>query len=378
MKTLLLLFLFFILLDAQEKLSDDQKIFILTDYLIKQESKTPKQARNEAVATIFGLPYFKELSYDDHTEMFFGRVASTKGSASKLVNFYMPRKRALAYKKNRGDGSIEVKHSLKDNTLNFTDIELSYAGVNYPMAIKSDTSMTLKLGAYFVAAQDTTLYAERGGVGGSLDLQDIFNLTETTQAFRLEFAYEFNQKHRVETSFYSIQNSNTKSVDTFEFDGNTLSGDVNLQFNTDIYKFTYIYSAYRTNAFELNARIGIHLTQFSTGLFVNTTTNGVTTKNEVVNLNIPAPLPVFGLGFNYNLTPELSLKYHVDYFFVSMGVKGTMIDTQVEFNYMINDYIGLGLGLNSTKTDFNTKIDETTFGLNHNISGAIGSLVFKY
>jgi len=360
------------------EISDDEKINILTDYLVKQENKNVEQARNEAIASVYGKPIFSQLSYDNDTEMFFGRVTSSKGTNSKLVNFYMPRKRAISFKKNRDSASIEVHHIYKDSEVILKDIELSYEGVSYPMAIKKDTSMSLKLGAYFISNQDTEIYAEKNGIGSSIDLQDLFNLKESTQAFRIDFDYAFNQKHKIELSYYAIENSNTRTVDEFKFNGSSISGKIDLGFDTTIYKFTYIYSAYRTNKLELTTRFGIHLTEFSIGLNTVRTVNNVTTSTNAVSLSLPAPLPVFGLGLKYDITDDLSLKYHVDYFYLSIGVDGSMIDNQLELEYMVNDYIGIGIGLNTTKMDFNAKIDKTTFGLGYDISGFIGSVIFRY
>ncbi len=371
-----LLFITLTVLDAD--ISSNEKVLILTDYLIKQENQTPTQARNEAVATVFGKPIFTQLSYDDDTEMFFGRVSSTKTPLSRKINFYMPKRRAHDFMKNKDDAKLEIIHKVKDNEVKISSIDLNYRGIRYPMALKSDTSMNLKIGAYFVAAQDTTISAETKGIGGSIDLQEVFNLQEKTQALRIDFGYEFNQKHKISASYYKIDNSNTRTIAPIEFDGVSIGGDVNLQFNITITKLTYIYSAYRTNKFEFTTRVGLHLTTFDTRLSTVANVNGSTTSSEQINLNLPAPLPVFGLGFDYDISDDLALSYHVDYFNLTTEIQGSMVDTQIELNYMLYDYLGFSLGINTTKMDFSTQVNQTTVALNHDIAGVMASVIFRY
>ena len=375
-----ILSLFFILFSSilLADLSDNEKINILTDYLVKQENKNVREARNEAIATVYGKPVFNQLSYDDNTEMFFGRVKTTKSPLSRRINFYMPKKRAHSFMKNKENARIEVTHKFKNDEVELTDIELNYEGVKYPMTLKTDTTMSLKIGGYFVGQQDTELRAKKNGIGGSIDLQELFDLKENTSGLKIDLGYEFNQKHKLTLSYYRIKNSNTKEIDPIEFAGNTLKGSINLQYNTTIYKFSYIYSAYRTNKFELMTRIGLHVTNFETIFQAEANLNGTTNASKGFSANIPAPLPVFGLGLNYDITDKLSVNYNVDYFYLSTVVKGTMVDTQIELDYMIYEYLGLAIGINSTKLNFRTKVDDVDIGLSHDISGAVASMIFRY
>ena len=115
MKHLLLLLVLLSHNSLLAQTSDKEKVLIITDYLIKNEKKSAKQARNEALATVYGKPQFKDLTYDISSEMYFATVKTSKGDFSKKVSFYMPKDRAYSFSKNSDEGTLLLAHKLKDN-----------------------------------------------------------------------------------------------------------------------------------------------------------------------------------------------------------------------------------------------------------------------
>ena len=364
------------------EMSDEDKILVLTEYLVNKEGRDTISARNEAIATIYGKPKFKNLVYDDASEMFFAQVVSQNGSFSRDVNFFMPRKRALAFKKDLEAGKIEVEHAFDDNEIVIKGIELSYNNVEYPLNIKESTSITLKAGAYFVIRQDTEVQAQKSGIGGIINLQDALGMQTTNQAMRLEASYKFNDKHKVAFSYHSLSNSNTAiNNQPIEYNGEIIDAGstINVHFDTDIYKVNYIYSAYQTNKLNFSFRVGLHTTGVSTGLDTTVKINEEETSltNEAVSLT--APLPVLGIGLSYNIISNVSINYEIDYFFISYeDISGNMVDTMLALEYQYNRYLGLGIGINSTNMFFKAKTKDTDFQLRNNVSGILTYLTFSY
>jgi len=402
--TLLLIFT----LPLSAEISDEDKVYILTDYLVKEKSKgidealkvlTPaspeykalqkkKQsitvtARNEAIATVYGKPVFENLVYDDDSEMFFGRIVSSKGNFVRDVDFYMPKKRARAFKKKVDAGRIEIEHVFDGNRLEFKDIELEYAGVSYPLHVVYPNSFVLKLGGYFIGTQDTELYTKKNGIGATLNLQELFDMEERISVARVGVSYRFNPKHRIEASWYRINSSSSKQVDTsFDYDGETYAAGayVNIFLNTDIYKINYVYSAYRTSKLELSFRVGLHITGIKTGLEAGYNLGTVNESYSGDSLSLTAPLPVVGLGLGYEVTSNLFLNYQIDYFALSYdnSVSGSMTDSLLSLDYQFNRYIGVGGGVNRTAMRFKGEVQESTVGLNDEVVGLVGYLVFSY
>lgn len=375
----LLLVLLSTALNAQ---SDKQKILILTDYLMKNESKTLEQARNEAIASVYGKPIFKDLVYYENSETFFAKIVSEKGSFSRDVNFYMPFKRAVNFKKDLETGRIEVTHAFDNNKIIIKDIELNYEDISYPINASDTNSFTLKIGEYIVDSQETELFVDRYGVSAGVNLQEILAMPEKTKIFRLDAVYKFNAKHRLEFSYYSIENTSFENVQK-EFTWGSLKikpgAELHTYFNTDIYKLNYSYSFYKTNKIDLSFRVGIHLTSIDTGFYGMATISGSKKYTEAESINIAAPLPIIGLGLSYELMPRLKFNYTFDYFFLTVqDLKGNMIDSLLSIEYKLNRYIGVGAGYNNSDMYFDTDTDGMNFKIDHKVSGALVYLILSY
>ncbi len=235
----------------------------------------------------------------------------------------------------------------------------------------------LRLGGYMLADQNTEVKVSKDGAGVGINLQDLFKMESTTQVFRLDGYYRFTPKHAVEFSWYSINNSSKTDADVkFEWgDKNiTASGALNTFFNTDIYKVNYLYSFYHTEEVELALAAGLHITTLDVG-FSGSYSFGENEKGNGDSAKVTAPLPVVGFRLNYNILPELSVKYAIDYFFITFdGTTGSMSDSLLTVDYRITRYFGMGIGLNSTRMRLKTDVaDDALLNLSHDV---IGGLVY--
>jgi len=364
------------------EINDRDKILVLTDYLVEKEGRDIVEARNEAIATIYGEPQFEDLVYDDESEMFFARVVSQKGNFSKEVNFYMPRQRAINFKENLNDGLIKIEHAFDNNEIVIREVELSYKGVEYPLSVYDPSTITLKVGAYFVTSQNTEILAKKNGVGAAVNLQDMLGMKTDTEVLRVNALYKFNARHKVEFSYYNLENSAHKETQkAFDYNGQTIAAGASLDstFQTEIYKLNYIYSAYQTNKLNLSFRAGLHITGISTSIKGEFGLDQDTETIQDSSVSVTAPLPVAGLGLEYKISNEFSLNYTIDYFFVSYeDVTGSMTDTLLSLDYKYNHYIGLGVGFNSTKTRVEAQSGKSSFNVRHEVYGALAYLIFNY
>jgi len=403
-----IIIMMFLFSNVYAEITDEDKVKILTNYLVQERSQgidaelstlthaSPEYkalkkkkasitmaARNEAVATVYGKPKFESLVYDDGSEMFFGRIVSTNGNFEREVNFYMPKKRARAFKKKLDKGRIEIEHAFENSELVFKEIELSYRGVEYPLHVQTSNTFTLKLGGYFIGVQDTELSTTKNGIGATLNLQDLFDMKEKVSVARMNMMYKFNPKHRIEASWYALKSTSSNNVSTdFIFDGKEYqaSADISFYMNIDTYKINYVYAAYQTNKLELSFRVGLHITSLSTGLTAGYNVGDVSQRFDSDSLSITAPLPVIGLGLNYEIIPALSLTYTIDYFAISYDstVSGSMVDSLLSLDYQFNRYIGIGGGVNTTNMRFSGKTEGTELKYNDEVAGLIGYVILSY
>jgi len=362
---------------------DSQKVSILAKYLMQDENLSSAEARSQALSSVYGKPELKDLKYDSSSEMFFGRLVSENRDLEKDINFYMPRKRALEFEKDISQGVIEIEHSFKNNRVKFEDVQLEYKGIKYPLATQNANSVSLKLGAYFLSDQNTELLLKKDGVGAILNLQDFFNLEKQTNVLRIEAAYKFSADHKMELSWYKVNNRSYQTVDkSFEYNGHIIEAgsSVDMRYDTEIYKLMYAYSAYQTNKLNLMFRAGLHVTSISTRLAASISTNLVEDSLSTDSLRITKPLPVFGFGLEYKILSDLYFNYNVDYFLLSYdnALEGALVDTLLSVEYKYNRYVGVGVGLNATKSRLHVQQESTLFETRNEVMGALAYLIFSY
>jgi hypothetical protein len=231
----------------------------------------------------------------------------------------------------------------------------------------------LRLGGYFVADQDTDIRLSHSGVGVTMNLQDTFEMDTQGQVFRLDGYYRFSPKHSIEVAWYAIHNSSSTTKD-FVWDDLNISnkGHLNTFFNTDIYKVNYVYSFYHSDQVELGLAAGLHITKIDIGFDGSYKSDGVDT-NSKEEVGVTAPLPIVGVRLNYKILPTLSVKYSVDYFFITFeGAAGSMSDAMLTLDYRVFDNFGLGIGYNSTRMRFKADVgDKGELKLNHDVSGGL-------
>ena len=240
--------------------------------------------------------------------------------------------------------------------------------------------LQLRLGAYILADQSTDVKLSRQGLGATINLQDIFEMEETAQVLRFDGYYRFTPKHAVEFSWYRIHNSSYTDRNFQWADQNiSINGELKTFFNTDIYKVNYLYSFYHTEKVELALAAGVHITAIDVGFSGNyTSSNNSTNSDEDAQLT--APLPVVGFRLQYNILPKLSVKYAVDYFFITFdGIKGSLNDSLLTVDYRVTRHFGMGVGLNTTRMRLEADIgDKSMLHINHDIVGGLVYATFNY
>lgn len=250
----------------------------------------------------------------------------------------------------------------------------------------------LRLGGYLVGSQNSEIRADSNninGIGTVLNLQDLFNMDEAQQVFRIEGRYRFNEHHSIEAAWYSINsNGNNQADQNFSIpDGNGGQTEINAgarissYLNTDIYKVNYLYSFYHTDEVELSIGAGLHIMQIGFGLdgTYNTGSGDQDIGDNSGSIATTAPLPVVSFRLEYMPMEDLYVNYNSDVFFVSFdGVSGTFTDTTLTAEYYFTKHFGLGGGVNTTRMNLSIPDDNVDWKMSHNVLGAIAYLSVKY
>jgi len=236
--------------------------------------------------------------------------------------------------------------------------------------------MQLRVGGYFLADQSTDLLVRSHGLGATINVQDLFNMKEQNQVFRLNGFYRFTPKHSIEFSWYSINNSSaTNEGLEFEWGDMNISakGSLDTHLNTDIYKINYVYSFYHSPELEAGIDIGLHITKMDIGFSGSYSVDGNISDATAESVKTTAPLPVIGFRFKYNITPALSVLYATDFFFITYEqISGAMTDTLVSLDYRFTDHLGAGIGFNSTRMRLlDEREDDQSIYIQHDVAGGL-------
>jgi hypothetical protein len=242
-------------------------------------------------------------------------------------------------------------------------------------------TLKLQLGGYLLSKNSTTISAENRYFATDINLEDDLGMETKTNTFRASGYYRFNDRHKVEFSYYALDTSSTNTiVRDLYWDGKLYKAGATLdsQLDIDIYKLSYAYSFYHSESLELAGSIGLHVMDIETGLKGSAFILGQIGTYGDGTVNFLAPLPVVGFRIDYAITPRLHINGLVDYFGITIDqFSGDFTDVVLSVEYRVLDNVGIGAGFNYTNLNI-TVDDDTKYKLKQEIAGALVYLTFNY
>ena len=184
------------------------------------------------------------------------------------------------------------------------------------------------------------------GVGTTVDFTNTLGGDTSTDAFRVDGLYRFNDRHAVGFSWYRVGLSGEKSLNqeilindqTIGAGATTQTG---LSFNT--YRLLYNYSFYRNDKVELGLSPGLYVMKTNFNFAGQGSINGTTGSGTVVNEQVTLPLPSIGFIANYNITPKLQAQTRFDFFYLSIGqYTGSMFEFYAGLEYRLHQHFAMG------------------------------------
>ena len=184
------------------------------------------------------------------------------------------------------------------------------------------------------------------GPGMVLSLEDNLGFNSRPWLFRVEGVANFTKRSGVAVTFVNMNRKNEWTVDrditifdtTFH-----VGADLDIFFNTTLIAASYKYAIFAKPTWEAGLSVGIRYLQIKTG--VELKSQGITEYAESVN--IPAPVPVFGVFGSAFMSDRFRMRYNFDYFTISVkGTKGGVIDNRFGLEYYIIKNLGIGAAVN--------------------------------
>lgn len=198
------------------------------------------------------------------------------------------------------------------------------------------------------------------GVGTNVDFTQTLGGNSSTDAFRIDTLYRFNERHALGFSWYRVGLSGEKSLnETIQIKDQIIAAgaftQTSLSFNT--YRLLYNYSFYRNEKVELGVSPGLYMmkTNFNfVGQGTVTLPGGTPTSGSavIVSEQLTVPLPSIGLVVNYNITPKLQFLSRYDFFYLSIGAySGSMFELYTGLEYRIVQHFALGAAYDRLQAD---------------------------
>lgn len=213
---------------------------------------------------------------------------------------------------------------------------------------EDDDKLSLNLGLFVTDRDSETRIDARAGIpdGTEVDLEGELGLDTSDSVFRLDGAYRFNERHRIDFSWFDLSRTGSKTIER-EIDWNEttfpISAMIDSNFDLGIYKLAYTWSAWRQEKGFLGITAGLYVADIQTSLSAR-----LIDAREVAAFT--APLPVFGLRGEYQLSENWTFRGSGEFFFFEYGdFDGSLYDLYVGADYQLFDSMAIGVGANSVR-----------------------------
>ncbi|MGH7216912.1 MAG: hypothetical protein ACREIG_06725 [Nitrospiraceae bacterium] len=184
------------------------------------------------------------------------------------------------------------------------------------------------------------------GIGTSVDFTNTLGGDTSTDAFRVDGLYRFNDRHAVGFSWYRVGLSGEKSLNQdIQINDQTINAGASTQtgLSLNTYRLLYNYSFYRNDKVELGLSPGLYVIKTNFNFAGQGTINGASGGATVINEQVSLPLPSIGFIANYNITPKLQFQSRYDFFYLSIGqYTGSMFEFYAGLEYRLFQHFAMG------------------------------------
>ncbi|HKE96311.1 MAG TPA: hypothetical protein VKB34_18520 [Povalibacter sp.] len=229
-----------------------------------------------------------------------------------------------------------------------------------PAALAADDPMSHK---YFVMVGgfwpdvDTTVRVDGNGgrIGTKLDFESDLGLDDRDALFTAGAGWRIAERHYLDLLYFKLARSGDHTIDidiNFRDQTFTRQSDLNSFFNTEVYRISYGYAFIQNDKHLLLGQVGAHWTKVSAGVRLegNREVSGDASSS--------VPLPVFGLAYDYMITPKLRLDLRAQIFRLSFeGIDGSIDNLSASLAYGFTPSLGAFLGYNYYSIDVDADRD---------------------
>lgn len=192
----------------------------------------------------------------------------------------------------------------------------SAAQSNDPVSTLWDSTYQLRVGVFFPDLDSSIrIDSDLGRIGDGLDFERDLGMSESKTTLYGGASWRFATKHVLEWEFFDLGRDGLTTVEKSWDVGDTTilaNGQIASTFNVRINRFTYKYRFFENSRTSMNFMAGLHGMRVNANLALsgNLIVDGepvfVLPDEPIAEVDkTKLPLPHFGLGINYALTPQI-------------------------------------------------------------------------
>ena len=207
-------------------------------------------------------------------------------------------------------------------------------------------------------------------LGTSIDLEHDLGLS-SRNSFRLDGYWRFATRHKIRIEYFENTRSAGKNIDREIDIGDTtfpIDTQLNASFKSVVLEGAYEYAFLRSETYELAGSIGLHDMYFKLAASAVGSTTNVSASAKA---NANGPIPVIGLHWLWQFTPEWNLDVLAELFGLKVNpYDGTLQNYNVSVAWVPTKHWGAGIGWN--EFIFHAGVDADSF--HGNMSWKYGGL----
>ncbi len=214
----------------------------------------------------------------------------------------------------------------------------------------------IRLGAYYVDRADTDfLILSSTGTGAGVSFEKNLGGDTTDSVARIDGYYRFNDRHRLEFGSFTVDRDGVTTLTAVLNIGDetfAINETVTSNIKYTITKVGYAYSFYHSPQVELSLVAGLNITDYDISYSGSSGESGAS--------GVTAPLPLFGLQMTYAFSPKWSVHYLSEVFYIDIEdtLKGTLLNSELTWEYKAFKNFAIGAGTTRVSTDFDVKDDD--------------------
>ena len=188
-----------------------------------------------------------------------------------------------------------------------------------------------------------------------LDPEGNLDLPDTSSVITIYGRYNFNHKHSIGFSFFSVnRESSIFSIDK-TFEDIRVVGNATMSDTTNFYRLDYGYTLFNDDRSKIKLLAGIYTLDLKYVFKAdgNITVDGVTTSGSILEeADVFAPLPLIGLDFWFSFTPEWSMATTIGFVTGKYeDLSAVVLQAGINAQYKFSQHIGGVIGLTSFSAD---------------------------